>query len=831
MVAFALVVFLIGATAFNLPPATVPRAVAAPSSPILVGSGFTDVSPHQIVRTSSNVLYVVAPTCDSYPSCPNNSLRVYRANQSGTPTSFTEQDTAHRPTQVGSAAVAIDGSDVLHVAWNDRLGNLNYNTFSTSAGAWGTTTVLDDATSWTDFGQGDEGVALALDANGAPHVAYSANQGSTRRVRYLTKAGGAWSSSAFVDDAPLSGNQRAQHPTLAFYPNGDLLLAWFVGTFNYRPDGTIYFRTRNRTSGAWGARSTIAGDTLMTTIDNGPSLLITSDGVAHVTFLNAGSATGGTSTNGDYVHYYYNSGAGWVANHPGGGVQITHNPSLGPGPNGTVRIYGHGWQGGQIEGHGDDLYYFQGGGASSWSAWTLFVTGQFDSSVTTRWAQFFQSFPQTLDIAYWADPYPNLMYVSTDVVAGGGTSTPTTTGTPTATNTATVTTPTATQSPTATSTSGSGTTIDSTSSQITFNGWWPTTTDGTAVGGSERSCEFGGSVASVSFTGTTIQLVYRQDTNRGQAQVRIDGAVVGTLDEYGPPQAQQIRAFTTTPGSHTLQLTVTRTRQTASSGYFVGVDAFIVGGGAAPTATQTSVATATWTPTATNTAATCTATSTTVPTATRTPTATNTATATTVPTATNTAAPTATATVVPTQPSSGTPTTVTFQVASAADDVNEDGTSFVSSGSTVWVGNGSSSTGSYTGLRFQDLAIPAGATIDSATLQLYSTQSQWISLSVSIGADLVADSAPFSSTSKPSQRTLTAQRMDESSNVNWASGVWYTLSDIRPVLQEVVAQSSWHSGQSVSIVIRGTGSAWARKSARSVEGAATQAARLVVTYH
>jgi hypothetical protein len=134
-------------------------------------------------------------------------------------------------------------------------------------------------------------------------------------------------------------------------------------------------------------------------------------------------------------------------------------------------------------------------------------------------------------------------------------------------------------------------------------------------------------------------------------------------------------------------------------------------------------------------------------------------------------------------------------------------------------------------LRFQDLAIPAGATIDSATLQLYSTQSQWISLSVSIGADLVADSAPFSSTSKPSQRTLTAQRMDESSNVNWASGVWYTLSDIRPVLQEVVAQSSWHSGQSVSIVIRGTGSAWARKSARSVEGAATQAARLVVTYH
>src|SRR5690348_4604989 len=80
------------------------RVAAAGGHNIPVGPGFTDVSPHQLVRTSANVLYAVAPTCDSYPTCPSNTLRVYRADQPGTPISFTEQDAPHRPGGVGSAA-------------------------------------------------------------------------------------------------------------------------------------------------------------------------------------------------------------------------------------------------------------------------------------------------------------------------------------------------------------------------------------------------------------------------------------------------------------------------------------------------------------------------------------------------------------------------------------------------------------------------------------------------------------------------------------------------------------------------------------------------------
>ncbi|MCC7371232.1 MAG: DNRLRE domain-containing protein [Chloroflexi bacterium] len=200
---------------------------------------------------------------------------------------------------------------------------------------------------------------------------------------------------------------------------------------------------------------------------------------------------------------------------------------------------------------------------------------------------------------------------------------------------------------TATPTPISGTTVDSTSAQITFTGWWPTQTNATVIGGSERVGEFGGDAAAFTFTGTSITLVYRQDTNRGQAQISIDGAVVGTLDQYGTAQSQKTVTYNVASGTHTVRVVVQRAKQTASTAYFVGVDAFVVGGGVAATATATATRTPTSPPAATATA-TRTPTSPPAATATRTPTsppaatATATRTPTRTPLPTNTAAPTAT---------------------------------------------------------------------------------------------------------------------------------------------------------------------------------------------
>ncbi len=63
-------------------------------------------------------------------------------------------------------------------------------------------------------------------------------------------------------------------------------------------------------------------------------------------------------------------------------------------------------------------------------------------------------------------------------------------------------------------------------------------------------------------------------------------------------------------------------------------------------------------------------------------------------------------------------TTTTFQVSASSDDVNEDGSTFTSNASTVWLGTGGSTTSSYAGLRFANVSIPAGATITSAKLNV-----------------------------------------------------------------------------------------------------------------
>jgi hypothetical protein len=144
-------------------------------------------------------------------------------------------------------------------------------------------------------------------------------------------------------------------------------------------------------------------------IDQSTSLLISPDNRYHIIWISA--------TN-DYIRYQYSddNGQTWNSNNPGAGSQATHNPSLGYAA-GKVRIYGHGVPVPPPDGHGDNLYYFEGnGGTAAWGGWTQLVTGSdYDSSVNVRWSQFFFSFPNTMDLAYWNDNYPNVLYAGTDI--------------------------------------------------------------------------------------------------------------------------------------------------------------------------------------------------------------------------------------------------------------------------------------------------------------------------------------------------------------------------------------------------------------------------------
>jgi len=372
---------------------------------ITVGQGYSDVSPHQIVRTTANVLYTVAASCSSYPDCPDNVIHVFEGNQPGTPTAFVEADAAHAPgTSVGAVSVAIDGANQIHVLYNQKTGSAIYAVFDTTTDTWVSSETLG-ATGWTDFTQGQEGTALAVDASGVPHAIFTTRTGPNNAVRlkYTQRLSTGWVAPIDVADQvdcnpPDSDYCGAWHPTLAFTPSGDLLLAWLNSVGDYVPDGRI--RVRKRTAaGAWSASVAIPDDA-MSGLDNGPSMIVTADGVAHITFDNTDNE----------IRYWYDAGAGWLGDQQPPS-QVTHDPSLGVDLSNTLHIFGHGTPQGDVGGHGENMYFFSKPSGGAWGSWTLYASGSVDSSVSTRWSQFFHFHPENMDILYWADAYPNVLLV------------------------------------------------------------------------------------------------------------------------------------------------------------------------------------------------------------------------------------------------------------------------------------------------------------------------------------------------------------------------------------------------------------------------------------
>lgn len=395
-------------------------------SGISVGTGYSDVSPKQIVRTSGNRAYVAAVNCDSYPGDgTSNKIMMYKAGSTGLATSFSEQDSASRPSGgIAQWGIAIDGSDIIHVIYNTRAtagGNVTdtrYVTFDTSTDTWGTSVSIDNTVNFSeDSGnQGVESVAIAIDANSKPHVVYLATDGTRRRMKYTNKTSGSWAASTTIDDQTFASNEKIWHPNLAFDVNGRILFTWHIGTFNDTADGRVYIRTRE-TNGTLNTTVAVSGaNTALTSIDNSGSLHVLADNTYELSFINASTTPGNK-----YIRYYYSTDGGstWTANHPGSGTQATHNPGVGPNGVGGTRISAHGTP--NASNVGQNLYYFSGtGGSGTWSSWTLWVTdADAECSVNQRWSQYHHNYPGTLDFIYWHAAYPNDLFYAGEIVLQG----------------------------------------------------------------------------------------------------------------------------------------------------------------------------------------------------------------------------------------------------------------------------------------------------------------------------------------------------------------------------------------------------------------------------
>ena len=133
------------------------------------------------------------------------------------------------------------------------------------------------------------------------------------------------------------------------------------------------------------------------------------------------------------------------------------------------------------------------------------------------------------------------------------------------------------------------------------------------------------------------------------------------------------------------------------------------------------------------------------------------------------------------------------------------------------------------GIRFQNVNVPPEATIVNAWLQFQADESDSEGTTLTFEAQASANPATFSSSSG---NISSRPRLTES--VSWSPPAWSTGSqgpaqqtpNLAPVIQQVVDQQNWTSGNSLVIIITGSG----KRVAESYNGSSSAAALLHVEY-
>ncbi|HYW79179.1 MAG TPA: cadherin-like domain-containing protein, partial [Thermoguttaceae bacterium] len=151
---------------------------------------------------------------------------------------------------------------------------------------------------------------------------------------------------------------------------------------------------------------------------------------------------------------------------------------------------------------------------------------------------------------------------------------------------------------------------------------------------------------------------------------------------------------------------------------------------------------------------------------------------------------------------------VESRVSSSSDDAEEaaSGTMKVTSSDLELVYSGSDQQ---IGMRFNNLAIPQGATITNAYIQFQVDETKGVDTALTIRGEDTSHAAAFG-TSKYniSSRSTTA------ASVAWAPVPWDTVGeagadqrtpDLASIIQEIVDRSDWSVGNSMAMIITGTG--------------------------
>jgi hypothetical protein len=229
--------------------------------------GYSDSFSRTVVRTKNNAVYYCMNA--SGMTSGASSVKIFKGN-GPVPTSFTEMDSAHEPTD-SSRVIGVDcrlnsSTGIISIVYQLTSPlSANYITYDTNADIFGAAEQIASVNHAPNLRYLSK-VSLALDANGFPHVTYG---GDNEGFSYNNRIGGTWHA-AFQ----ITTNFDDMHPSMTFGTDGVLHLAWM----NFDSPRLILYRERS-TAGTWSSTETVDGNvgTVGDKVDQSPSIAVTID--------------------------------------------------------------------------------------------------------------------------------------------------------------------------------------------------------------------------------------------------------------------------------------------------------------------------------------------------------------------------------------------------------------------------------------------------------------------------------------------------------------------------------------------------------------------------
>jgi len=358
--------------------------LGAPGPLVTVGPGATENSIRQVVRTPEGRVYIAVADDEGLNTGPAATLRMYRAGQTGVPTSFAEADAAGAPRvtaghTIGGGDARLDRSGQIHVVFlRTDFDAVIHQTFSTLTDRWGPPETVTGVAGASRSSFGDRGrvvVGLALDAEGTPFVAVTA--GGSAKV-YRRSGSDSWEA-ATVGSGDL-------HPSLSFDRAGRLHAAWLD------EPSTIRYARRDA-DGAWRATNSVVATGVLENgnRDQGPALAVDARNDPVVLYL-----TGIPGADDNYVRLRTLTDGSWVPDDPTPSV-FAHTPGLYLRGDDRFLLLGH-----DAYPVAEPAYLSRAAGAPSWSDLHKLAPGQdLDGSGSARFDPLYDTDCNVLDSVYF----------------------------------------------------------------------------------------------------------------------------------------------------------------------------------------------------------------------------------------------------------------------------------------------------------------------------------------------------------------------------------------------------------------------------------------------